>query len=322
VTLMSRSTRPISIVPSPSEAQARQLEALIATATLADGHEPLGEHKFLRLQHGDDLARAVVALVGERLAGYAHTLTYDGAGGRRTSTEVVVHPEMRRHGIGSALLAATVEVARAHESARVDLWSYNHSAVQKRMAEGSGFVASRTLLHLHRHMRTSPATPGVAGVSVRAFRPGEDDAAWLDLNAKVFRGHPEQADWTNADLRARFEQPWFDAGDFLLAERGGALVGFNWVKLRLRENEGQVGEVYVVGVAPEQQGRGIGGLLLARGLGRMRERGADIAAIYVDESNGPAVSLYEAMDFHHHHVDVCYSLDLDSVGAAPGASAA
>ena len=45
-------------------------------AALADGHEPLGEHKYLRLQRGDDLAAAVLAFEDGALAGYAHTVTY------------------------------------------------------------------------------------------------------------------------------------------------------------------------------------------------------------------------------------------------------
>ena len=79
---------------------------------------------------------------------------------------------------------------------------------------------------------------------------------------------------------------------------------------------------YVVGVAPDAQGRGLGALLLAHGLRRMRERAADIAAIYVDESNTRAIDLYTSMDFHHHHVDVCYTLPLGGEGVVPGETAA
>jgi hypothetical protein len=41
-----------------------------------------------------------------------------------------------------------------------------------------------------------------------------------------------------------------------------------------------------------------------------------VAAIYVDETNVPALALYESNGFHHHHVDVCYSRPACSAEAA------
>jgi mycothiol synthase len=298
------------------------LQALIGAATLADGHEPLGEHKFLRIQRGDDLANAVLAFDGDRLAGYAHTLTYATADERRTSCEIVVHPECRGLGVGRSLLAGVVDAARDQHARRVDLWAYNHSPLRSGAAQDAGFRPVRKLMHLHRHMRKLPRVEPRDGVVVRTFRPGSDEAPWLYLNRRVFEAHPDQAHWTGEDLRARMAQPWFEPADFLLAERDGEIVAFNWVKIEPRETEGRVGEIYVVGVAPEAQGHGLGALLLAHGLRRMRDRNADIAAIYVDESNTRAIDLYTSMAFHHHHVDVCYTLPLGDAGALPDESAA
>ena len=163
--------------------------------------------------------------------------------------------------------------------------------------------------------------PGTASSSAPSD-PRSDEGPWLELNRRVFDGHPDQAHWTEDDLRARMAQPWFEPDDFLLAEQEGRIVAFNWVKIEPRESEGRVGEIYVVGVAPQAQGRGLGALLLTHGLHRMRERHADIAAIYVDESNTRAIDLYTSMDFHHHHVDVCYTLPLGELGVLPGETAA
>jgi mycothiol synthase len=293
-----------------------QLPELLRTAARADGHEPLGEHKFLRLQHGDDRAAALLAYDGGRLAGYAHTLAFADGARTRVSAELVVHPEHRRRGIGRALLDAGMAHALGEGAHRIDVWAYNDSQTTARIAEGFGFRPSRRLLHLHRHIVEAPQAEEPAGVRVRAFRPGDDDADWVALNNRIFSGHPENGRWTVDDLRARMAQPWFEPADFLIVEVAGRPAGFCWLKVEDRD-EVRVGEIYVIGTAPEHRGSGLGKYLLARGLARLSEREATLAAIYVDQSNSAAVSLYERANFHYHHVDVCYSRDLAAATREP-----
>jgi mycothiol synthase len=301
----------IEIVSQLEGPHLRQLPELLDAATRADHHEPLGEHKFLRLKRGDDLGAAVLAFEGERLAGYAHTLAYAEGDARRVSCEFVVHPDLRRRGIGRMLLSHALMHAVSLGAARIDAWAYNDAKASASIALRFGFTPSRRLLHLHRHTAEAPRIePASCGARIRAYRPGDDDAAWLALNNRIFATHPENGAWSIDDLRARLAQPWFDRGDFLLLERDGAIDGFCWVKVEERGDEGRVGEIYVVGIAPERQGRGHARRLLAAALHRMRARGATTAAIYVDASNARAVALYESAGFHPHHVDVCYSRTL------------
>lgn len=311
----------IEIVSQLEPKHLEQLPELLDAATRVDGHEPLGEHKFLRLQRGDDLAIALLAFDRGRLAGYAHALMYGEGDGRRASCEFVVHPEARRTGVGRALLAEAVAKARAQGARRLDLWAYNDSATSAHIAAKFGFAPARKLLHLHRHMHGAPAPRTVAGARIRAFRPG-DDAALLELNNRIFAAHPEQGRWTLDDLHARMAQPWFDANDVLMLEVDGVLAGFCWLKVEAREGEGCVGEVYVIGTAPEHRGRGLGAYLMSAALSRLDARGADVAAIYVDASNHAAISLYEASGFHYHHVDVCYSVELPAENREPLAAVA
>jgi mycothiol synthase len=287
-----------------------ELEELIEAATAADGHEPIGEHKFLRLRQGDDLALAILAYESGRLVGYAHTLTFGSGDQRRISCEMVVHPDHRRQGIGSSLLREVIAHAEAEGARRLDLWAYNDSAASRRMAESLGLKPMRHLLHMHRHPGEPPSVEAPQGARIRPFRPDLDNVEWLQLNNRIFRGHPENGSWTLNDLRARMEQPWFRPEDFLLLEVDGRLCGFCWLKVEERQGKGQVGEIYVIGTAPEYQGRGLGRYLLSRALAHLQGRRVDTVAVYVDDSNSSAVALYESFDFHHHHVDVCYWLPL------------
>ncbi len=309
----------VEIVSQLETHHMEQLPALLDAATREDGHEPLGEHKFLRLQRGDDLSEAILAFEDGVLAGYAHTVTYGDADERRASCELVVDPALRRRGVGRTLLSQAIMAAQGKGALQLDLWAYNDTSASQRIAAQFAFTPARRLLHLHRHMRSAPLTDALPGATIRAVRPGKDDEAWLALNNRVFAGHPENGRWTLDDLRARMAQPWFRADDVLLLEAGGVLAGFCWLKVEERAAEGRVGEIYVIGTAPEYQGRGFGRYLLASALRRLREREASVAAIYVDQSNVAALGLYTANGFHYHHVDVCYTRGLGAEDIAPPA---
>ena len=67
-----------------------------------------------------------------------------------------------------------------------------------------------------------------------------------------------------------------------------------------------IGEVYVVGIAPQARGRRLGSALTVAGLRHLRSRGLDQAMLYVDESNTAAVALYRRLGFEIHSTDVSY----------------
>ena len=140
---------------------------------------------------------------------------------------------------------------------------------------------------------------------------GQDEDEWTDLNARAFAGHPEQGAWTREDLDLREREPWFDPDGFFLAERGGKLIGFHWTKIHeAQDHETRahepIGEVYVVGVAPEARGTGLGRALTLVGLRYLRSRGLFQVMLYVDESNTAAIGLYESLGFTHWDTDVMY----------------
>jgi mycothiol synthase len=299
-----------------------QLPDLLSAARRADGHDPIGEHKFLRLQQQDDLASAIVAYDDGRLIGYAHTLAYRQDEGMRVSCEFVVHPEARASGLESDLIGRIIEHARTQNAARIDLWAYNDSTSSHRSILPFRFAPQRRLLHLHRHVREAPRVVAPGALSVRPFDSEADAAVILSLNNRIFSAHPEQGTWTANDMATRMAQPWFRPDDLLILQFEGAPVGFCWLKVEERGEEGLVGEIYVVGIAPEARGAGAGRYLLERGLRRLADLRVRVAAVYVEESNAAAVRLYESSGFHSHHVDVCYTLDLTAIAFDPRETAA
>lgn len=65
--------------------------------------------------------------------------------------------------------------------------------------------------------------------------------------------------------------------------------------------------MYVVGVAPAHQGRGLGRALTVAGLHHLRSVGLTQAMLYVDADNEAAVRTYTRLGFTRWDVDVQYS---------------
>jgi mycothiol synthase len=222
----------------------------------------------------------------------------------------VIHPAHRRRGLGLALARAVL----AEESALpVRLWAHGDLPAAARLAAATGFRRARALWQMRRSLREAVAEPRLPpGVSLRTFIPGQDEDGWLALNARAFAHHPEQGKWVRADLAHREAAPWFDPNGFFLAERDGRLAGFHWTKIH-QPNPGQsgepVGEVYVVGVDPAEQGTGLGRALTLAGLRYLRGRNMPAVMLYVEADNAPAIRLYTSLGFAHETTDVMYAHD-------------
>lgn len=292
---------------------------LVRAATDEDGVSPLSEHVMLHLRYGGDLrARSFLLTRSSELAGYAHLDPTDPVQG--PSGELVVHPAFRRQGLGLRLLQAMNAEA---DGRPLRLWAHGDQPAAARLAASAGFERIRALWQMRRSLQTRIGRPRFAdGVTVRTFVPGQDEDAWTALNRRAFAGHPEQGTWTRTDLDLREREPWFDPLGFFLAEHGGKLAGFHWTKIHGQgdENDGHhhepIGEVYVVGVDPDERGGGLGRALTLVGLRYLRSRGLFQVMLYVDETNTAAIGMYEAIGFSHWGTDVMYAT-ADAMGHEP-----
>jgi mycothiol synthase len=258
-------------------------------AAAADGVRPMGESALLRLRDG---AGAVLAYDGDTLAGVA---ILDGDAG-----ELAVRPSLRRRGHGRALVTA---LAGRVES--LNVWAHGELPAAVALAGTLGFERFRALWKMARPL--GGPLPEVAvppGVRLRTFEVGRDEDAWVRVNARAFADHPEQGRWTRADLERREREPWFSPEGFFLAERDGELAGFHWTKVH--EEDGPVGEVYVVGVDPAAQGLGLGRVLTLAGLRHLQDLGLPAVMLYVDESNTAATALYGKLGFERRSTDAMY----------------
>jgi mycothiol synthase len=299
-----------------------EVAALVERATEADGVRPLSEHVMLHLRYGgDEEVRNVLVRVGDDLAAYGHLDITDEVEG--ASAELTVDPAHRRAGLGTLVVRTTLDET---SDGRLRLWAHGEHPAAAAMAKRLGFRRSRSLWQMRRSLFAALPAPQVpAGVVVRTFRPGVDDDAWVALNALAFRDHPEQGRWSADDLHRRMHEPWFDPHGFFLAWRpdgsgGDRLVGFHWTKVHggnghdhPHANHGHghepIGEVYVVGVHPDEQGTGLGRALTVEGLRHLRHLGLPEAMLYVDADNAAAIRLYTRLGFTRWETDVMFRHD-------------
>lgn len=298
-----------------------EVRALIGTAQAADGTPPLSDHVMLHLPGGGDSdVRHLLSRDDARLVGYGHLDVTDQVAG--SSGELVVLPDARGRGVGRQLAAAMVEES---PDGRLRLWAHGAHPGAAKMAAAGGFVVTRVLWQMRRALSDPlPSYRLPEGVALRTFVVGEDERAWTEVNNRAFAEHPDQGGWSVNEVLVREHEPWFDPAGFFLAEQDGRLVGFHWTKVhgahdRPHDSAGHphehphdhphelVGEVYVVGVDPSDQGNGLGPALTLVGLHHLQQQGLSSVMLYVDETNTNAIRVYERLGFARHTTDVCFS---------------
>lgn len=271
---------------------------MLDAAMAHDGTAPVGDQVRRELNH--DRFQHLVAEDGDELVGYLGlaAATQDA----HAMAEVVVHPAARRRGVGSELIRAGL--AEGGAGARV--WAHGNLEPAKATAAALDLVVARELLQMRRPLDDLPSVWVPDGVRIRTYDGPGDDAELLRVNNAAFAWHPEQGGWSVADIAERRGEAWFDpAGLFLAVDSTGGLLGFHWTKV----HGPLLGEVYVVGIDPGAQGRGLGASLTLVGLQHLAGRlGAQATVmLYVEADNSAAVTTYERLGFEVFAADVAYA---------------
>jgi mycothiol synthase len=255
------------------------VEEVRRACLLEDGQDPVDESVHLRLKH-------------HGLAGTEYWVEEDGFALRHSGAlDLAVAPAARGRGLGARLAEAACA-----EPGGLTAWSHGDHPAARALGARLGFHRARELWVMRRPAAVPlPAAEPPPGVVIRDFGDADADAV-VAVNALAFADHPEQGTMSRADLAERMSEPWFDPAGLLLAVADdGDLLGFHWTK---RHDEDH-GEVYVVGIAPQAQGRGLGRTLTIAGLRHLASRGVAEVHLYVESDNEPAVRLYSGLGFTH-----------------------
>jgi mycothiol synthase len=285
----------IGRVTALSNVDQHRIRDLIDAATAYDGVAPVGDQVLRELPY--DRTRHLVARARDGIVGYLNLVA--ASEDSPAMAEVVVSPNTRRRGIGSALIETGL--AEGGDGARV--WAHGNLEPARATAAAMGLTVARELLQMRRGLTDLPPVTGPPDVRLATYSGPEDDDELLRVNNAAFAWHPEQGGWTEADIEERRGESWFDADGLFLAFERDRLLGFHWTKI----HEDGLGEVYVVGVDPDAQGRGIGATLTLVGLHHLANRGADTVLLYVEADNSAAVKTYQRLGFDVFSTDVAYT---------------
>lgn len=251
------------------------IRAVADAATEVDGAAPLDEATWLSLRAGDEGWRGVVTE-----SGFALT--------RGEDLHLVVHPDCRGRGLATSWLVDVEGPAQA--------WSHGDHPAAAALARRFAFERVRDLWVMRRLM--SEPLPPMPDVAIRGWTPADTDEL-LRVNAEAFADHPEQGGMDVANLATRMREPWFDPAGLLVAMDGERMLGFHWTK----QHSPALGEVYVVGIDPAAQGRGLGRALTLAGLHHLAGLGVSEVLLYVEADNHAARSTYSRLGFSHADVD-------------------
>jgi ribosomal protein S18 acetylase RimI-like enzyme len=266
----------------------------------------------LALEHPtnfDPRVDEILAFVEDDLVARSRLEWMDSTDGRRFFISVGdVHPEWRRRGIGSSLIARNerrlIEVATGQDDARPRVlvtYAEERDAGALSLARQRGYEQVRVYHHMVRpDMEDILEPPLDAGLHVRPLTPDLLPRLW-DAMTEAFQDHFGGDDTSPAAYARWTEDPDLDLALASLAFDGDEIAGGVIGYIAAEENEVQGyqrGWTDPVFTRRRWRRRGVALSLLGQTLVKLRDRGMTSAQLGVDSENPhQALGLYERHGF-------------------------
>ncbi|MDX2968501.1 GNAT family N-acetyltransferase [Kribbella solani] len=244
----------------------------------------------LELRHGQSRG-VLVAADGADVVGYANIyLPPPDARAPRVGITVQVPPEVRRRGIGSALLAAITERAVATGAGRL-LVAVRDDDASKGFAERHGFTLGRQMSHAAAELSAvpEPVDPpaGLRVLDYSALTPRQlfdAEIAVRDDDPSGLSGGPAYEEWVDVS--------WHNPDgrhDLSFAVLDGDQV-LSFVTTTADPDRGMIWS-NLTGTIPAARGRGLAKVVKSAALARARDAGFTVASTGNDAANAPMLAV-------------------------------
>jgi mycothiol synthase len=228
-----------------------------------------------------------------------------------------MRPDMRRRGIGRALLCWAERRAReaaaewsGPEPHTFSSWVGEAQPGAIALLESEGYHRVRYGFMMTRPLSEPiPAAPLPEGFEVRPVTEADHRRIW-DADVEAFRDHWEAAERTDEDFVGMFSIPAIDTSLWRVAWHGDEVAGsvMNFVFAEENARLGvRRGWLEHISVRRPWRRRGLAGALIVDSLRALRALGLDEAALGVDAENPTgALRLYESFGFRRHRTGIAY----------------
>jgi mycothiol synthase len=184
----------------------------------------------------------------------------------------------------------------------------------KELLARMGFTLVRRFLELRldlykRHLQEIGNHPPY----YRPLQSGEGESL-TQLQNRCFAGSWGYNANTLEEINYRIKLPNCSPEDIILAFDSDKPIGYCWTRINPQKNKAPsegTGRIYMLGVDPDYQGRGLGRQLLLIGLSYLKSKGLRVVELTVDHENKAARTLYKSVGFKLWTRSLWYEKKLD-----------
>ncbi|MBW1802713.1 MAG: GNAT family N-acetyltransferase [Deltaproteobacteria bacterium] len=222
------------------------------------------------------------------------------AGIRRVLLDGLVHPRFRKQGVATALFSRTMQRAQALGAKVMQISIPEANAAASGLVSSLGFRFIRHFLEL-KLVFYNTDLPDVkrAPFVIRELRDGEEGVLTVIQN-RSFAGSWGFNPNTTEEIVYRINMRDSSPADVLMACDGDKSVGYCWTRVNTEENRlrgENRGQIHMMGVDPDYRKKGVGKVLLLKGLERLRSKSVDVVELTVDSQNKAGRALYAFVGF-------------------------
>lgn len=283
---------------------------LIAEANTVDDVDWFPSPGSLAVEHVPNHDRSrdhVLVELDGRLVGHAKTSWAERGGLLTLDFDVLLHPTVRRHGLGSVLAdwAERQLVERTesvvHGPRAFQVWAHDSQLPGRAFLEGRGYEPVRYFAEMSRDLAAPiPELALPEGIESRPVETAHQRAIF-DAEREAFRDHWGYREQTDDDMAAYFSFPDIDTSLWQVAWAGDEVVGVvsTWIFPDENERLGvDRGWLERISVRRPWRKRGVASALTAAAMRALAARGIAEAMLGVDSENPTgAFSLYESLGF-------------------------
>jgi ribosomal protein S18 acetylase RimI-like enzyme len=176
----------------------------------------------------------------------------------------------------------------------------SHNQTDLDYYEKAGFTVTRRFNYMERPiLQHSEDNSLPTGYEWTHFHLGEE-AEWVNCINTAFKKHWGKRPTSLNEFSRWVADPAFDPTGVIGIRRNGVLVGVIYCEIDssyVDYTRRKRSMLWIIGVIPSERGLGLGEKLTIQGLNWSASNGMEIAALFVDSENLPAVTLYQKLEF-------------------------